>query len=140
MNDRHRSDFFVFTGSVGDRAPGAGGWSAVIVERSTGFDHAVVFGGDDRTISLAMELTAVVMGLSRVPVGASATVFTSSKYVLDMVRLFEEGWTGDIELWVRLYEEYAKRRVDWQRVDEANPSPFTARSVALARTAALDIA
>lgn len=140
MNDRHRSDYFVFAGSAVTHAPGAGGWSAVVVERSTGFDHAVVFGGDDKTISATMELTAVVMGLSRVPAGASATVFTSSKYVLDMVDLFEEGWTGDTDLWTRLYEEHRKRHVDWQRVDDANPSQFTARAVALARRAAQDIA
>lgn len=87
-----------------------------------------------------MELTAVVMGLSRVPTGASATVFTSSKYVLDTVHLFEHGWTGDTDLWVRLHEEYEKRYVEWHRVFDENPSPFTTRAVALARSAALDIA
>lgn len=144
MNDRQRSDYFVFAGSVGDRTPGAGGWSAIVVERSTGFDHAVVSGGDDRATAPAMELTAVAMGLSRVPPGAPATVFTSSKYVLDMVGLFEDGWRGgmgwDADLWARLYEEYRKRHVDWQRVDDAKPSPFTERAVELARTASRDIA
>jgi ribonuclease HI len=144
MNDRHRSDYFVFAGSVGDRTSGAGGWSAVVVERSTGFDHAVVSGGDDRAIAPAMELTAVAMGLSRVPVGASATVFTASKYVLDTVGLLElgfEGGTGwDADLWKRLANECGKRSVEWQRVHDANPSPFTARAVDLARVASTDIA
>lgn len=140
MNDRHRSDYFVFAGSVGDRVPGAGGWSAVVVDRSTGFDHAVVSGGDDMAISAAMELTAVAMGISRVPIGASVTVFTSSKYVLDTVDLSAEGWEGDVDLWLRLYDDCQMRRVDWQRIDDENPSPFTMRAVALARTAALDIA
>lgn len=144
MNDRFRSQYAVWAGSVGDRTPGPGGWSSIVVEQSTGLDHALVSGGNDVTKASTMELTAVVMGLSRVPHSSTVTVLTSSNYVLDTVGLIEEGWTGgggeDAEIWFRLSEECSKRNVAWQRLDEGKEAPHGVRALTFAKAAAKDIA
>lgn len=144
MNDRFRSKYAVWAGSVGNRTPGPGGWSSIVVEQATGLDHAMVSGGNDRTKASTMELTAVVMGLSRVPHGSTVTVFTGSKYVLDMADLLREGWKGGAgengEIWARLAEECRKHDVAWQRVDDDDDAPPAIRALTLAKSAAADIA
>ncbi|MBY3433369.1 hypothetical protein HFN89_04230 [Rhizobium laguerreae] len=140
MNDRFRSQYSVWTGSVGNRSPGPGGWSAIVTERSTGLDHAIVSGGDDLATAHAMELTAVLMGLSRVPSGATATIFTESKFVLNLVGILAEGWNpggGEHDgIWSRVLAECGKRFVSWQEVAESDDAPHRTRAMALATTAA----
>jgi ribonuclease HI len=144
MNDRFRSQYAVWTGSVGNRSPGPGGWSSIVTERTTGLDHAIVSGGDDLATAHGMELTAVLMGLSRVPRDVTATVFTDSRFVLDLVGILAEGWNpggGEHdEIWSRLVEECRKRFVSWQEMAEGDDAPHRAKAFELARAAATDIA
>ncbi|MCV9963543.1 hypothetical protein OIU34_16695 [Pararhizobium sp. BT-229] len=143
MNDRFRSQYAVWVGSVGDSTPGPGGWSSIVVERSTGLDHAIVSGGDDLATAPAMELTAVLMGLSRVPRDVTATVFTGSKFVLNLVGILAEGWNpggGEHdEIWSRLVEECGKRFVSWQEVTNDDDAPHLTRALGLAKIVAHDI-
>lgn len=144
MNDHHRSQYAVWAGSAGNRSPGPGGWASVVIHGSTGLEHSIVSGGDDLATAQAMELSAVVMGLSRVPRDVTATVFTDSKFVLDLVGILAEGWNpggGEHEeIWSRLVEECGKRFVSWQEVADGDEAPLRTRAIALAKAAAQDIA
>ncbi|MCS4089596.1 RNase H family protein [Rhizobium sp. BK176] len=144
MNDPHRSQYAVWAGSAGNRSPGPGGWASVVIHGSTGLEHAIVSGGDDLSTDHAMELTAVFMGLTRVPRDVTATVFTDSKFVLDLVGILSEGWNpggGEHEeLWSRLVEECGKRFVSWQEVAAGDDVPHQARASMLAQAEAAGIA
>jgi ribonuclease HI len=110
-----------------------------VVEQSTGLDHALVSGGTDITKASAMELTAVVMGLARVPHAATVTVFTDSKYLLDTTDHHREGDAGENgEIWARLAEECRKHRVAWHRLDDGDDAPHAVRALTLAKSAATD--
>lgn len=116
----------------------------MVVHGSTGLEHAIVSGGDDLSTAHAMELTAVLMGLSRVPLDVTTTVFTDSKFVLDLVAILAEGWNpgGGVhdEIWSRLVEECGKRFVSWQEVAEGDDAPYRMRALALAQSEAVVIA
>jgi ribonuclease HI len=106
-----------------------------MVDCGTGIEHAVVSGCGDHVTNVDMELTAVLMGITRVPLGTSATVVTSSKYVLDCVGLLALGWKGgDSHLWQRLAHEVEQRYINWHHIEENDPSPnvIKARELALA--------
>jgi ribonuclease HI len=143
MNDRFRSQYVVWAGSVGNGSPGPGGWSSIVTHGSTGLEHAIVSGGDDLSTAQAMELTAVLMGLSRVPRNVTATVFTDSKFVLDLVGILAEGWNpggGEHEeIWSSLVEECGKRFVSWQEVSDGDEAPDRTRALTLARSEAAGI-
>jgi ribonuclease HI len=115
-----------------------------VIHGSTGLEHAVVSGGDDLSTDHAMELTAVVMGLSRVPQNQTATVFTDSKFLLDLVGILAEGWNlggGEHdEIWSRIVEECRKRFVSWQEVADSDDAPHRTRAVSLAQSEAAGIA
>ncbi|MDW9478962.1 ribonuclease HI [Sinorhizobium meliloti] len=128
MNDGPLTDYVVWSDGSCLGNPGPGGYAAVVLHRATGLEHAVVTGSDDGTTNQRMELTAAAMGLSRVPKGLSATVYTDSKYVVDGISGWIHGWmargwkkadgspVANVDEWKRLHEQCKGRFVQWVHV------------------------
>lgn len=108
--------------------PGPGGWAAIL--SSDGLHDVIeLSGGQLDTTNNRMELTAVIMGLSRVPSDASVTVITDSKYVVDAInKHWLQGWvsrnwhksdgkpTSNTDLWKQLHTLISKRVVNFEWV------------------------
>jgi len=108
--------------------PGPGGFAAIVLDASDGSEIATVRGRDLRTTNQRMEMLAAAEGLAQLPIGASAAVFTDSKFVVDGMTSWMEGWkrrgwkkadgspVANLELWMRLDKEASCRRVTWKHV------------------------
>ena len=80
----------VFTDGSADPNPGPGGWGAVYV-----VDDEVVaeaHGHEPHTTNNRMELTALIAGYDLVPEGRQATVYSDSRYCVQMINEWAEGW------------------------------------------------
>lgn len=100
-----------------------GGWAAVFA------DGTVIAGADPATTNNRMELTAVIEGLKRTPVGAEVTIYSDSAYVVNaFLQDWFAGWRrrgwrnskGDPvenqDLWQELWRLAQERRVKWVKV------------------------
>jgi len=113
--------------------PGPGGWAAIVLQDGT---KRSLHGQEDRTTNNRMEMLAVVKGLEAVPESAHVMVFSDSQYVINtMTRSWKRNKNKD--LWARLDEEVAKRRVEWQWVRGHSGDPLNEEADALAHNEAV---
>lgn len=124
------SEITIFTDGSSRGNPGPGGWGAVVVEGNgdAGTRATELGGREARTTNNRMELMAAIGGLSIVPEGASAKVFTDSKYVINGITKWVRGWKrngwktktkDDVlnkDLWMRLSDLAEARAVGWDYV------------------------
>lgn len=84
--------------------PGPGGYGVVLI---SGPHRKEISGGDPNTTNNRMELQAVIMGLKALKRPSRVTVYSDSKYVVQMV---EEGWLERWRMngWMRNKKEEAK--------------------------------
>jgi len=128
-----KSIFAAFTDGASRGNPGPGGWGAVVIEAvglpSAGTATVRELGGAAvHTTNNAMELTAAVEALKKVPKGSRVSVHTDSSYVTQGVTSWVKGWKRngwktktkqDVinrDLWEELDALASERNVSWVHV------------------------
>lgn len=107
-----------------------GGFGVVIYyENGT---HRKIWGGDNATTNNKMELTAAIVALEYCPDDTPITLYTDSKYVLDGITKWINGWRKkgwkksdgkavlNLELWQKLDSLNQNKTVNWQWVKGHN--------------------
>ena len=89
--------------------PGPGGWAAIVVKNGK---RSELKGSEVHTTSNRMELTAAIEGLASVPENSEVTIHSDSEY---LVKSMTRNWKrrANLDLWQRLDELVATRRVKW---------------------------
>ena len=118
----------IYTDGACSGNPGPGGWAALIVS-----DGRIekIHGGEDRTTNNRMEMLAAIEGLEAVPPSSTVTVFSDSRLLVNTMTL---GWkrNKNRDLWERLDEAAAARRVRWQWVKGHADDPMNREADRLA--------
>ena len=125
--------------------PGPGGWAAIL---QWGEHESVLTGGLASSTNNQMELLAVIMGLEALKRPVSITVVSDSKYVLNGIQNWLEGWkrngwknakkqpVANQELWQRLDAATQPHRIEWQWIKGHAGHPLNERCDDLARAEA----
>ncbi len=112
----------IFTDGACSGNPGPGGWGAIL--RYQGKERELS-GSESPTTNNRMELMAVIVALETLKEPCHVTIHTDSKYVMDGVTQWLEGWkargwkTADKkpvmnpDLWQRLDAALVRHRSDW---------------------------
>ncbi len=95
--------------------PGPGGWAFILRDIKSGKELERT-DGHPATTNNRMELQAVIEGLSVLNRPAIVELFSDSKYVLDGLRSWLDGWKK--RGWVNSKKEPVKNRELWERLDE----------------------
>lgn len=80
----------VFTDGAAEPNPGPGGWGAVYVVN----DQVVAerYGHEPHTTNNRMELSALIAGVSLVPPGTKAIIYTDSQLCVNTITQWAKGW------------------------------------------------
>ncbi len=95
-----------------------GGWAAIlqaINEAGELVKETVASGGAQRTTNNQMELTAVVEGLKLLTSPATLTVYSDSRYVIDIARGAKKP-ARNRKLWQAYFELAGRHMIDWKYV------------------------
>ncbi len=95
-----------------------GGWAAILQatdEAGELVKESVASGGAERTTNNQMELTAVVEGLQLLSRPAALTVYSDSRYVIDIARGAKKP-VKNRKLWGAYFELAARHMIDWKYV------------------------
>jgi len=92
--------------------PGPGGWGALL--RWNGHEKELS-GGADETTNNRMEMQAVIEGLKAIKKPSAVHVYTDSKYVLQGVTEWLEGWKA--KGWKTAGKKPVKNQDLWQELD-----------------------
>lgn len=95
-----------------------GGWAAILQatdEAGELVKEAVASGGAERTTNNQMELTAVVEGLKLLTSPAALTVYSDSRYVIDIARGAKKP-AKNRQLWLSYFEHAGRHMIDWKYV------------------------
>ena len=95
--------------------PGPGGWAFILRDTKTGKELERT-DGEPATTNNRMELQAVIEGLTVLNRPAVVELYSDSKYVLDGLRSWLDGWKK--RGWVNSKKEPVKNRELWERLDE----------------------
>lgn len=108
--------------------PGRGGWAAIVVQDGR---QVELKGSVERTTSNRMELTAAIEGLTHVPEGSEVSIHSDSEY---LVNTMTRSWKrrANLDLWQRLDELKATRKVKWIWVEGHSSHPGNERANRLA--------
>lgn len=105
--------------------PGPGGWGALLRYKTT---EKELSGAESDTTNNRMELMAAIEGLKAIKRSCNVTLYTDSKYVLQGVTEWMNGWksrgwkTADKkpvknqDLWMLLDEQVQRHTVRWEWV------------------------
>ncbi len=105
--------------------PGPGGWGAVLM---SGQHRKELFGGERDTTNNRMEMMAVIRGAEAIKNGAAIDIYTDSKYVMQGMTEWVEGWkkrgwktaskqpVKNVDLWQRLEQALERHQVNWHWV------------------------
>lgn len=105
--------------------PGPGGWGATL---EYGDNQRHLYGGELKTTNNRMELTAVIKALEALKFNCQIEIYTDSKYVLQGVTEWMEGWKSrnwrtankkpvqNIDLWQELDALVAEHDINWHWV------------------------
>lgn len=134
----------LFTDGACSGNPGPGGWGALLRYKGT---EKELSGGEAETTNNRMEMTAVIEGLRALKRPCALTIYTDSKYVLQGVTEWLEGWkargwkTADKkpvknqDLWEALDHEVNRHAITWEWVKGHAGHPENERVDELARNA-----
>lgn len=112
----------LFTDGACKGNPGPGGWGALL---RLGKHEKELSGGDPDTTNNRMEMLAVIRGLEALTETCHVTIHTDSKYVMDGMTKWVEGWkkrgwvtaskkpVRNAELWHELIAAAARHEVEW---------------------------
>lgn len=94
--------------------PGPGGWGAILQWNG----HEKELSGDEmESTNNRMELMAVIEGLNAIKKSSEVEIYTDSKYVMDGVTQWLEGWKA--RGWKTAAKKPVKNQDLWERMDEA---------------------
>ena len=132
----------IYTDGACSGNPGPGGWGTIL---RFGDVEKELHGGEEDTTNNRMELTAVIKGLQALTRPCKITVYTDSKYVMDGVTKWLEGWVRkgwktaskkkvkNQDLWEVMYQELKNHDVSWKWVKGHSGHPENERADELAR-------
>lgn len=115
----------IFTDGACKGNPGPGGWGALL---RMGPHEKELSGGEADTTNNRMEMTAVIRGLSALTEPCKVELYSDSKYVLDGITKWVEGWkrrgwvtaskkpVRNADLWHELIAVAARHEVEWHWV------------------------
>lgn len=115
----------IFTDGACKGNPGPGGWGVLL---RMGPHEKELSGGEPDTTNNRMEMTAVIRALNALIEPCEVTVHTDSRYVIDGMTRWIEGWqrkgwinaskkpVRNADLWHDLIEAAARHKIDWQWV------------------------
>ena len=138
----------LFTDGACSGNPGPGGWGALLRYKGT---EKELSGAEPETTNNRMELMAAIEGLKAIKTACSVTLYTDSKYVLQGVTEWMDGWksrgwkTADKkpvknqDLWMALDEQVNRHHITWQWVKGHNGHIENERVDELARMAIKDM-
>jgi len=122
---RHMKQVEIFTDGACKGNPGPGGWGVLL---RLGEHEKELSGGEAETTNNRMELTAAIRGLSALTEPCRVELYSDSKYVLDGMTRWVEGWkkrgwinaskkpVRNADLWHELIEVAARHEVTWHWV------------------------
>lgn len=115
----------IFTDGACKGNPGPGGWGALL---RMGQHEKELSGGEADTTNNRMEMTAVIKGLSALIEPCQVELYSDSKYVLDGITKWVDGWkkrgwvtaskkpVRNADLWHELIEVAGRHEVSWHWV------------------------
>ena len=105
--------------------PGPGGWGALLM---SGKHRKELSGGERDTTNNRMEMMAVIRGAEALKNGCSVDIYTDSKYVMQGMTEWVEGWkkrgwrtaakqpVKNVDLWQQLEKALDRHEVNWNWV------------------------
>jgi len=136
------TEVVIYTDGACSRNPGPGGWGVVL--RWQGKEKEL-YGSDPLTTNNRMELMAAIQALEALRRPASVSLHTDSKYLLDGITKWVEGWqrngwktaakkpVKNDDLWLRLIEAMKPHDISWVWVKGHAGDPGNEHADALAR-------
>lgn len=94
--------------------PGPGGWGVIM---RYGEHEKELNGGEIQTTNNRMEMMAVIEGLSALKKKSHVKIYTDSKYVMDGVTQWLEGWKA--RGWKTADKKPVKNQDLWEKLDTA---------------------
>ncbi len=134
----------IYTDGACSGNPGPGGWGAVLLWKK---HTRELSGGDPLTTNNRMELTAAIKALEVVKRRENVTLFTDSKYLMDGITLWIDGWkklnwkrkgsgkVKNIDLWQELDRLNQYHHITWTWVKGHSGEKWNDRADELARNA-----
>ena len=95
-----------------------GGWAAILRAADASgaiVKETVLSGGAESTTNNQMELTAVIEGIKALKKPAEVTIFTDSRYVIDIARK-AKGAKLNRALWQAFFDIAGPHQIDWRFV------------------------
>ena len=126
----------IFTDGACKGNPGPGGWAALLRK---GSHEKELSGGEAETTNNRMELMAAIRGLNALTVPCTVDLYSDSKYVLDGMTKWVEGWkkrgwinaskkpVRNADLWHDLIEAAGRHTVSWHWVKGHDGHPENER-------------
>lgn len=115
----------IFTDGACKGNPGPGGWGTLL---RMGGHEKELRGGEEHTTNNRMEMTAVIKGLSALTEPCAVELYSDSKYVIDGITKWVEGWqrrgwktaakkpVANADLWRELINVAGRHEVNWHWV------------------------
>lgn len=145
MRSGGSAEVLIYTDGSCKGNPGPGGWGVWL---RSGEHEKELFGGEPVTTNQRMELTAAVQALSALTRPATVVLYTDSRYVMDGITKWINGWkrngwltaakkpVKNADLWQALDEARARHQVEWRWVKGHSGDVGNERADALANAGA----
>ncbi|MBO6945400.1 ribonuclease HI [Altererythrobacter sp.] len=126
----------IFTDGACKGNPGPGGWAALL---RMGKHEKELSGSEPETTNNRMEMTAVIRGLAALTEPCDVSLYTDSKYVIDGITKWIEGWQKrgwktaakkpvlNEDLWRQMLDEVGRHKITWHWVKGHNGHPENER-------------
>ena len=136
----------IYTDGACKGNPGPGGWGVLL---RMGHHEKELSGGEADTTNNRMEMTAIIRGLEALIEPCAVDVYSDSKYVLDGMTKWVEGWkrrgwinaskkpVRNADLWHDLIEISAQHQIEWHWVKGHSGHPENERVDQLASAEAV---
>ncbi len=139
----------IFTDGACKGNPGRGGWGVLLrMASGEGAREKELSGAESHTTNNRMELTAAIRGLGALKEPCAVTLYTDSRYVIDGITQWIEGWkrrgwvnaakkpVANADLWRMLEAATAPHVIRWEWVRGHSGHPENERVDRLASEAA----